>query len=74
MPIAYRAKIKAKGTRGSWYADVGSERLPCIHTHWLKGTVYDDLISTASLRSPSSLTPTPLLPTRSITSYPTKME
>jgi hypothetical protein len=32
----------ALGQRGSWFAVVNDERLPCIHRHWLKGFVYDD--------------------------------
>lgn len=33
---------KAKGIRGSWFATVDGERLPCVHDHWWKGTSYDD--------------------------------
>lgn len=35
-------KKKARGQRGSWYARVDDELLPCIHKHWLKGLVYHD--------------------------------
>jgi hypothetical protein len=33
---------KAAGTRGSWFAKVGEESLPCIHKHWLMGMSYHE--------------------------------
>ncbi len=33
---------KAIGERGSWFAIVGNERLPCCHAHWVKGTHHND--------------------------------
>ena len=36
------AKPKVIGKRGSWFAEVGGERLPCIHDHWLKKMHYID--------------------------------
>jgi hypothetical protein len=35
-------KLKAIGTRGSWFAMVNGESLPCVHQHWLKGLHYCD--------------------------------
>ncbi len=34
--------IGAKGNRGSWFAEVDGERLPCVHLHWLNGGRYED--------------------------------
>ena len=34
--------VKATGERGSWFATVGSERLPCVHRHWVTGTRHAD--------------------------------
>ena len=34
--------ISAKGNRGSWFAEVDGERLPCIHEYWLKNGRYND--------------------------------
>lgn len=34
--------LKAVGERGSWFAKVGDERLPCCHAHWVKGTHHND--------------------------------
>ena len=28
---------KALGERGSWFAKVEGERLPCVHQHWVRG-------------------------------------
>ncbi|MBB3264042.1 hypothetical protein FHW79_001657 [Azospirillum sp. OGB3] len=36
------AKVKAIGQRGSWFADVDGERLPCVHQHWVAGNRYHD--------------------------------
>jgi hypothetical protein len=36
------AKLKAKGQRGSWFAEVQGESLACVHQHWLTGTWYHD--------------------------------
>jgi hypothetical protein len=36
------ARRKAVGERGSWFATVGDERLPCVHAHWVKGTRHSD--------------------------------
>ena len=33
---------KAVGTRGSWFATVQGETLPCVHKHWMRGVYYDD--------------------------------
>ncbi len=33
---------KAVGQRGSWFAAVDAEKLPCVHAHWFKGREYDD--------------------------------
>jgi len=33
---------KAIGRRGSWFAEVAGEKLPCIHRHWLKVFDYHD--------------------------------
>lgn len=33
---------KANGQRGSWFATVKGEELPCVHEHWLKRSNYDD--------------------------------
>jgi hypothetical protein len=33
---------KAVGQRGSWFAKVEGEELPCIHRYWLKGLDYHD--------------------------------
>jgi len=33
-----RPKSKAIGERGSWFASVNGERLPCVHQFWIKGT------------------------------------
>ena len=30
-------KIKATGERGSWFATINGERLPCVHQYWIKG-------------------------------------
>jgi hypothetical protein len=30
------SKLKAKGSRGSWFAEVDGERLPCVHEHWAR--------------------------------------
>jgi hypothetical protein len=30
-------KKKAIGERGSWFASVNGERLPCVHQYWIKG-------------------------------------
>jgi hypothetical protein len=36
-------KKKALGFRGSWFADVDGETLPCVHQHWwAPGGRYDD--------------------------------
>jgi hypothetical protein len=36
-------KLKAIGSRGSWFADVAGERLPCVHSGWLgKRGLYHD--------------------------------
>jgi hypothetical protein len=38
-----RMKLKATGSRGSWFAEVAGERLPCVHSRWLrKGGLYHD--------------------------------
>lgn len=33
-----RRKAKAIGERGSWFASVDGERLPCVHQYWIRGT------------------------------------
>lgn len=35
-------KIKARGERGSWFAEVAGERLPCVHAYWIKGNKHRD--------------------------------
>lgn len=37
-----RRKLKAKGQRGSWFATVDGEVLPCCHKHWMSGRLYRD--------------------------------
>lgn len=29
-------KAKAIGERGSWFAKVNGERIPCVHLHWVQ--------------------------------------
>lgn len=33
---------KAVGSRGSWFASVDGEQLPCVHRHWMKGMYHAD--------------------------------
>ena len=33
---------KAVGHRGSWFAKVDGELLPCAHKHWFQGGEYND--------------------------------
>ena len=33
-----RPTARAIGERGSWFATVNGERLPCVHQYWIKGT------------------------------------
>lgn len=33
---------KAIGQRGSWFASVDGEQLPCVHKYWLTGLLYHD--------------------------------
>jgi len=33
---------KATGQRGSWFAKVDGEQLPCVHKYWLKKLDYHD--------------------------------
>ena len=33
---------KAIGQRGSWFASVEDEELPCVHAHWFKAGYYHD--------------------------------
>jgi hypothetical protein len=33
---------KATGQRGSWFAVIDGERLPCVHKHWWKNGRYRD--------------------------------
>ena len=33
---------KAKGHRGSWFATVEGENLPCVHKYWVKGLLHHD--------------------------------
>jgi hypothetical protein len=35
-------RAKALGERGSWFARVNGERLPCVHKHWVRGTTHVD--------------------------------
>ncbi len=35
-------KRKAIGQRGSWFAEVDEELLPCVHQHWWKDGRYHD--------------------------------
>ena len=34
-------RYKAIGERGSWFAKVSGERLPCVHQYWIKGTRHE---------------------------------
>jgi len=34
--------LKATGQRGSWFAEVGGEQLPCVHQYWSRSGKYDD--------------------------------
>lgn len=36
------AKKRATGVRGSWFATVDSETLPCVHKHWWSNRSYND--------------------------------
>lgn len=40
--ITARSKTKARGQRGSWFAEVNGESLPCVHAYWFKNGWYDD--------------------------------
>ena len=33
-----RPMTRAIGERGSWFASVEGERLPCVHKYWIRGT------------------------------------
>ena len=33
---------KAIGRRGSWFATVNGESLPCVHKHWVTGLIHHD--------------------------------
>lgn len=35
-------RLKATGQRGSWFAEVGGEQLPCVHQYWSRSGKYDD--------------------------------
>lgn len=35
-------RCKAIGERGSWFALIDGERLPCVHRHWVTGTHHCD--------------------------------
>lgn len=35
-------KWKAKGHRGSWFAELDGESLPCVHKHWMVGLTHND--------------------------------
>jgi hypothetical protein len=37
-----RGALKAVGERGSWFAKVDGDRLPCVHKHWVTGTTHVD--------------------------------
>jgi hypothetical protein len=34
--------IHAVGNRGSWFAKIDGEMLPCVHEHWKEGQRYSD--------------------------------
>ena len=37
------SKTKAVGRRGSWFAEVNGESLPCVHEYWVRqGCYYHD--------------------------------
>lgn len=36
------SKRKAIGERGSWFATVDGERLPCVHRYWVTGKLHSD--------------------------------
>jgi hypothetical protein len=38
----YSVMRKAKGHRGSWFAEVDGELLPCVHQHWSHRGRYHD--------------------------------
>ena len=40
--MAKLPNAKARGTIGSWYAEVEGERLPCVHDYHAKRLQYDD--------------------------------
>ena len=42
MDITLLPRFKARGHRGSWFATVNGESLPCLHKYWLHWPVYDD--------------------------------
>ncbi|MDT0574885.1 hypothetical protein RM533_01655 [Croceicoccus sp. F390] len=33
---------KVKGERGSWFATLEEDKLPCVHKHWVKKLAYLD--------------------------------
>jgi hypothetical protein len=33
-------RLKATGSRGSWYAEVAGEKLPCVHSPNMRGSMY----------------------------------
>lgn len=35
--------IKARGSKGSWFAVWEGENLPCVHEHWKDGDNYTDI-------------------------------
>lgn len=35
-------KYRATGRRGSWFADVNGESLPCVHSRWCQRGIYHD--------------------------------
>jgi hypothetical protein len=42
MSLLVGSTKKAIGQRGSWFASVDDELLPCVHKYWFKSGLYDD--------------------------------
>ena len=42
MPMNELENRRSVGARGSWYAEVDGERLPCVHSYSFKTSHYND--------------------------------
>jgi hypothetical protein len=42
MPMNQLEKKRAVGARGSWYAEVDGESLPCVHSYWFETPHYNN--------------------------------